>query len=79
LRDNRQVFGEPSLKPSLKPSQKILEIMKENQLITIQELSVLLGISDRAIKNNINKLKKQDLIKRIGPAKGGRWEVNEVE
>jgi len=37
----------------------------------------LLGISDRAIKNNINKLKKQDLIKRVGPAKGGRWEVNE--
>jgi|LGOV01.1.fsa_nt_gb ATP-dependent DNA helicase RecG len=77
LRDNRQTSWEPSLKSSLKTSQKILEIMKENQLITIQELSALLGISDRAIKNNINKLKKQDLIKRIGPAKGGRWEVNE--
>jgi ATP-dependent DNA helicase RecG len=33
------------------------------------------GISQTAIENNISKLKNIGLLKRIGPAKGGHWEV----
>ena len=32
-------------------------------------------ISQRKIKENISKLKDKGLIKRIGPDKGGHWEV----
>lgn len=41
----------------------------------IQELSEELNISTRAIEKQIANLKGQGRIKRIGPAKGGHWEV----
>ncbi|MGB4268225.1 MAG: HTH domain-containing protein [Spirochaetota bacterium] len=64
-----------SQKGSQKNSQKILELIKQNKQITIEELSNILGITDRAIKKNIAKLKQQGKLKRIGPDKGGYWEV----
>jgi ATP-dependent DNA helicase RecG len=50
------------------------EITKNNR-ITTEELSKIVGISKRKIKENIAKLKKKGILKRIGPAKGGYWEV----
>jgi len=62
-------------KSSVKSSVKILELIQENKHITILELSDELGISPRAIEKQIANLKKQGTLKRIGPAKGGHWEV----
>jgi ATP-dependent DNA helicase RecG len=62
---------------SQKSSQKILKILKQNPETTIAELAELLSITDRAIKKNLTTLKKSGAIKRIGPDKGGRWEVVE--
>jgi ATP-dependent DNA helicase RecG len=62
-------------KSSEKSSEKILGYMKENKNITIAELSQKLGISTRAVEKHISKLKQQGKIKRIGPDKGGYWEV----
>jgi ATP-dependent DNA helicase RecG len=36
-----------------------------------------LGISKRAILKQIEKLKKQGRLRRIGPARGGHWEIIE--
>ncbi|MBL7073562.1 MAG: putative DNA binding domain-containing protein [Candidatus Omnitrophica bacterium] len=55
----------------------ILVAMLENKNVTIQELSGLMGISTTAVENNIKKLKRKKIIKRVGPAKGGHWEVIE--
>jgi len=38
-------------------------------------LSDLVGISQRKIKENIQKLKEKGILQRIGSAKGGHWEV----
>lgn len=54
---------------------KIMDIIKGNPSITILELSKQLNISDRAVKNNLTKLKNADILKRIGPTKGGHWQV----
>jgi ATP-dependent DNA helicase RecG len=51
--------------------------MQSNPGVTIAELSEQVGISDRAIEKQISKLNEQNLIRRIGPAKGGHWEVVE--
>ncbi len=59
-----------------KSSQKIIEIMQSNPGVTIAALAKQVGI-DRAIEKQISKLKKQNLIRRIGPAKGGHWEMVE--
>jgi len=58
-----------------KSSEKIMSIIKDNPLVTIEELSVLLNITTRAIEKNLNKLKAKGLIERIGPDKGGHWKV----
>ena len=54
---------------------KIIEVMKENKYATAKELSGHIKISTTAVDNNISKLKKKGILKRIGPAKGGYWEV----
>ncbi len=57
--------------------KKIIEYISKNANITIAELSKLVAISERKIKVNIMKLKQKGLLKRIGPDKGGHWEVVE--
>ena len=54
---------------------KIIELMKENKYVTTKELSGHIKISTTAVDNNISKLKKKGILKRIGPAKGGYWEI----
>jgi len=54
---------------------KILELMRDNKYITTKELSEHIKISTTAVDNNISKLKKKGLLRRIGPDKGGHWEV----
>ena len=51
--------------------------MKNNPVITIRELSLSIGLSDRGVKNYIYNLKNQGKIRRIGPDRGGHWEVVE--
>jgi ATP-dependent DNA helicase RecG len=53
----------------------ILAIMARNARVTAKELASKVGISERTIKENIKKLKGRGRIERIGPAKGGYWEV----
>ena len=60
----------------LAESQKqILQLVKDNPYISKKELSEIIGISTTAIDKNIMKLKKEGLLKRVGPAKGGHWEI----
>ncbi len=53
----------------------ILNELIRNKKITQQELSKKIGINDKNIRNNLQTLKEKGLIKRIGPDKGGYWEV----
>lgn len=49
--------------------------MINNPNITTCELVMIVKISQRKIKENITKLKEKGLIRRVGPAKGGYWEI----
>jgi ATP-dependent DNA helicase RecG len=60
---------------SQKSSQKIIDLMRGDPEITIAGLAKNLSVTDRAIKKQIKKLKAQGRIRRIGPDKGGHWEV----
>ncbi len=66
-----------SQKTSQKTSQKIILLMQNDPMITIAELAQNIGITERAIKMQIEKMKAQGKIRRIGPDKGGLWEVAE--
>ncbi len=56
-------------------SKHIFNLMRNNSKITIDQIANQIGISRRAVINNTNKMKELGLIRRIGPAKGGYWEV----
>ncbi len=64
-------------KSSQKAVEKILSAIKENPKITTAELVNISGLSRRGVEWNIEKLKKQGKLKRIGPDKGGYWEIIE--
>ncbi len=68
---------ESSLKSSLKSSQKILELISASPSITISEIADRLGMTTRGVDKNIKRLKEQGAIRRVGPDKGGHWEVIE--
>jgi len=55
--------------------QKIIKLMQNNPKISITALSSELGISTTAIEKHIKTLKEQNIIQRIGGAKGGHWEI----
>ncbi len=72
-----QTSGKMSGKTSGKTSGKILELVKENKYISIPEMAKIIGVSERSIERNIENLKNDDLLKRVGPAKGGYWKATE--
>ena len=66
---------ETSQKTSQKTTEKVMAIMRAMPDITLTELANATGLSVAGIKWNIRKLKDANLIRRIGPDKGGHWEV----
>ena len=60
-----------------KTVEKILTLIKNNPQVTIKEISSYTGLSRRGVEWNIDKLKKECRIKRVGPARGGHWEITE--
>ena len=64
-------------KTTQKTAQKILEQIKLNPYISREELAEVCGVTTDGIKYNIRKLRENGIIKRVGPDKGGHWEVIE--
>lgn len=62
-------------KNAQKNEELILQILTENPKTTRKELVEKTGLTDDAVKWAINKLKKENKLRRIGPDKGGHWEV----
>ena len=56
-------------------SEKILALIRETPDISAESIATQIGISSRAVEKNIAALKLKGLLKRVGPAKGGHWEL----
>jgi len=57
--------------------EKIVGLIRKNPEITQEELSAETGLTIKGIEWNLAKLKEKGLLKRVGPDKGGHWEVIE--
>lgn len=55
----------------------ILEEMKKNTSITTTDLAQIFHVTRRTIHRDIDLLKQKGRLTRIGPDKGGHWQVNE--
>ncbi|MBJ7881870.1 hypothetical protein [Gelidibacter salicanalis] len=64
-----------SMKTVEETVETILRLMKETPIITVKKLETHTLITRRGIEYHIDKLKKQGKLKRIGPNKGGYWQV----
>jgi len=55
--------------------KKILLFIAKNNKITTIQLARNLNVTKRTILADIAFLKEKNIIRRVGPAKGGHWEI----
>ncbi|MDO8748456.1 MAG: winged helix-turn-helix transcriptional regulator [Candidatus Omnitrophota bacterium] len=60
---------------SEKHSEKIIAAIKENPTISAQQIAQAIGITSRAIEKHLSNLKNKGVLKRVGPDRGGHWEI----
>lgn len=60
---------------AVKSSEKILSLLKTEPDLSAREIDRKIGITPRAVEKQIAKLRKAGRLRRIGPPKGGHWEV----
>ena len=63
------------MKTGMKTVDAIISLIRENPSITHDELSEQLGRARSTIIEQISKLKALGRLRRVGPDKGGHWEV----
>ena len=56
---------------------KLIGFIQSNPSVTIQELQAMLNLSRNGVRKALGRLKATGLLRRIGPDKGGHWEVLE--
>ena len=62
-------------KSKVKSKVKVIEIIIQNPSITIPEIAASLDMSIPGVEKIIRSLKEQKRLRRVGPDKGGHWEV----
>jgi predicted HTH transcriptional regulator len=63
--------------PVEKTSMKIISLIKETPAITAKQIASILELTIQGVNWNLQKLKEQNKIRRVGSDKGGHWEVIE--
>jgi len=66
-----------SVKSSVKTSVRVVDLLRQTPEMTIPDLAENLALSTRAVEKQIARLREEGRIRRIGPDKGGHWEVIE--
>ncbi|MBQ6008133.1 MAG: winged helix-turn-helix transcriptional regulator [Kiritimatiellae bacterium] len=64
-----------TLKTTQKTTQKILSLIRQNPSITRMQISDAIGLSLEGVKWNLDKLKATGIVRRVGPDRGGHWEI----
>lgn len=55
--------------------KRILSVIENAPTLSLENIAAKTGLSKSGIRHHVDKFKKQGLLRRIGGAKGGRWEV----
>ena len=58
-------------------SQRVLSVIADNPKSSRRELAEKLGLPITRVRSQLDILKKKGVIRRIGPDKGGYWEISE--
>ncbi|MBQ3711749.1 MAG: winged helix-turn-helix transcriptional regulator [Bacteroidales bacterium] len=76
----RREKSAPSRRPSPAPAKRssrdaILALLRKNPYMSTRDLADEIGISAKGVEKQLGILKATDRLRRIGPDKGGKWEV----
>jgi ATP-dependent DNA helicase RecG len=66
-------------KSSGKDGSSVLSLLRDRPRMTIPDLAQSLCISSRAVEKQIAKQRQAGRLRRIGPAKGGHWQVLDTD
>ena len=58
-----------------KTREKILDLIKENPTITAEDIAERTEISVKGVEWQLRKLRGEGILRRVGPDKGGHWEI----
>ena len=58
-----------------KTEQNVLKEIEINQFIGAEEISNKIKVTKRTVERSLKSLKEKDLLMRVGPDKGGHWEI----
>ncbi|MDD2285229.1 MAG: ATP-binding protein [Paludibacter sp.] len=58
-----------------KTEDKIVELIRYNPNITIQQIMIKTGLSEPGVKKNLKQLKDKNIIKRVGSNKTRYWKL----
>ncbi len=74
---SEETAEETSVVGSEETAKKILGMMRKNASISAAEIAQTIGMSSRVVERHIARLKATDQVRRIGPTKGGVWQVRQ--
>lgn len=68
---------ESSMKSSMKSDERLLTLLKEFPSASLPRMAEGIGLSVAGVRKVLDKLRAKGRIRRVGPDKGGHWEVVE--
>lgn len=60
---------------SMKSDDQLLLVLKDDPTMSLPKMAEAIGLSVAGVRKVLDKLRATGRIRRIGPDKGGRWEV----
>ena len=66
------------IRTTQKTTQKTIALIQQDPEITRRALAMELGITDAGIKYHLKKMQNKGVLRRVGPDRGGYWEVIEA-
>ena len=70
----KRVGGKSSVK-KLSSAEKIVAYLRTTPTASAHELSIVVNLTVRAVEKNLRALRESGRLRRVGPDKGGHWEV----
>ena len=61
----------------MKSSAKIISLLSQDNSLSAASLAERIGITPKAVEKHIAKMKAEGILKRVGPDKGGHWQMIE--
>lgn len=58
-----------------KTSDKILALLRSHPTLSAGDIAAIVDISRKGVEKHFARLKRYGMLQRVGPDKGGHWEV----